>query len=199
MGSRSRYRTEGKARCVDIRLKTASQLFDNRDPAPFRERDLDPSAVDVLMVAAGEIRRQFPIKIVLHFSAHDPSIDLSTLRDAIAAHFNHELDLAERRISDNFRLGRRLLLIGVAVLGMFLTIAELALRLPAGPVREVVREGLTITGWVALWRPVEVLLYDWIPLFEQRRWIRRLLAAEVEVRSTAQASLAPVPQRAQGA
>lgn len=198
MASKSRYRVEGATRCVDIRLRSRRQLFDNRDPAPFRERDLDPAAVEVLLVAAAEIGQPHPMKIVFHFTdPEDATIDDAMMRDAFRAHFEHELDLAERRLSENFRLGRRLAMIGLAVLGLFLSLAELTGRLPVGVLRSVLREGLTITGWVAMWRPAEVLLYDWLPLVDSRRNVRRVLAAALEIRSAAggepaTSSLAPV-------
>lgn len=190
MAHASRYRLEGTTRCVDIRLRNRRQIFDNRDPAPFRERDLDPSAVDALLTAASEIRRQFPMKIVLHFSEDDPLIDDVTMSDALRAHFAHELELADRRISENFRLGRRLIAIGLTVLGFFLTLSELMTKVPLSTLRDVLREGLTIMGWVAMWRPVEVLFYDWLPLVEHRRNIRRLLAASIEIRSISEADRA---------
>jgi hypothetical protein len=40
------YRVEDGKVCIDIRVRTARQLFDLRDPAPFRERDWDQGAVD---------------------------------------------------------------------------------------------------------------------------------------------------------
>lgn len=200
MARRSRYRVEGDTRCIDIRLKSPRHVFDNRDPAPFRERDLDPQAVEHLLTAAFEIRKQHPIKVVLHFSEpEEERLDHATLREAFRAHFEHELDLADRRIGENFRRGQRLVVIGLSVLGIFLMLAELTTHIRVGPVREVLREGLTITGWVAMWRPVEVLLYDWIPLVDQRRGVRRILGAEVEIRlmasSEAIASASPVKAR----
>jgi hypothetical protein len=33
--------------------------------------------------------------------------------------------------------------------------------LPAGELSFIVQEGLTILAWVALWRPGELLLYEW--------------------------------------
>ena len=45
-------------------------------------------------------------------------------------------------------------------------------------------EGLLILGWVALWRPMEIFLYDWWPIARQRNLFRRLAAAEIVVRST---------------
>jgi hypothetical protein len=51
-----------------------------------------------------------------------------------------------------------------------------------GAFREILREGFVITGWVAMWRPLDVLLYDWWPLVDERRQIARLLDALVSIR-----------------
>jgi len=32
----------------------------------------------------------------------------------------------------------------------------------------VLREGLLLIGWVALWPPVEIFLYDWQPILRQQ-------------------------------
>jgi hypothetical protein len=33
-----------------------------------------------------------------------------------------------------------------------------------GAVLEILDEGLLIIGWVAMWRPLEIFLYEWVPL-----------------------------------
>jgi hypothetical protein len=40
-----------------------------------------------------------------------------------------------------------------------------------------------ILSWVEMWRPVEALIYDWLPLRRERRVIVRLLACPIEVRT----------------
>jgi len=40
--------------------------------------------------------------------------------------------------------------------------------------------GLEIFGWVALWRPAELLLYDWAPAYRRRRLMRRQSEATIE-------------------
>jgi hypothetical protein len=30
-------------------------------------------------------------------------------------------------------------------------------------------QGLLIVGWVAMWRPLEIFLYDWWPILGERR------------------------------
>jgi hypothetical protein len=52
---RSRYRVEGGIPCIDVSTKSIEHLFDNRDPAPFRDRDFDPSLVEYLIGAAEEL------------------------------------------------------------------------------------------------------------------------------------------------
>jgi hypothetical protein len=46
----------------------------------------------------------------------------------------------------------------------------------------IVREGVVIIGWVAMWRPLEVFLYDWWPLREQRLYLEKVskMALDVE-------------------
>ena len=58
-----------------------------------------------------------------------------------------------------------------------------AVQAVPGSVGAALREGLVISSWVVLWRPVELLVYDWIPVWDERRIMRRLLAAAVEVRA----------------
>jgi hypothetical protein len=53
----------------------------------------------------------------------------------------------------------------------------------AGPsaAGNILREGLTICGWVAMWRPLEIYLYDWWPLLVERRRLERLSRLRVSV------------------
>ena len=45
----------------------------------------------------------------------------------------------------------------------------------------VLREGLLIVGWVAMWRPLEVFLYDWWPIRAEARLYDRLSAMPVRI------------------
>ncbi|MBX3232227.1 MAG: hypothetical protein KIT84_19065 [Labilithrix sp.] len=191
--AQTRYRVEDGKSCIDIQLRSARQLFDLRDPAPFRERDLDPGAVDHLLTSVREIGLRTPVKINLHIAATGgDDIPHAVLAEAIRAHLRHERNVVQRAIRQNFRHGRQLFFIGAVVLGFFLTLAKVGGDLLAhlGLVSAVLREGLVITGWVAMWRPAEVLLYDWWPLYEDRRFIEKLIDSEIEIDEIA-TSVAP--------
>jgi len=178
-----RYRIEDGRACIDIRLKTSRQLFDTRDPAPFRERELDAHAVTYITDSVQEIPRDRPLRVVLMLTEEaDGSPPPDDLAEALRAHFAYERASVQRHLREHVRRGQFTFVVGVCVLLVFITLAELTAALPAGHARGVLREGLVITGWVAMWRPLDVLLYDWWPMVAARRRIDRVLAADVAVR-----------------
>lgn len=103
---------------------------------------------------------------------------------AIRAYFAYRAGIADRDRREVFRLGRRYLAIGLGVLALCLLAARAVPEvLGAGPAAEILAESLLILGWVANWKPLETLLYDWLPLYRRAALLRRLAAAEVEVRA----------------
>jgi hypothetical protein len=183
MNPRTRYRVEDGRSCIDLKVKHSQQLFDGRDPAPFRERDLDDDAVEYLLAAAQEIPRKQPLTIVVTVSEEpEPRLAQDVIVEAVRGHFVYEGEQVERRLREHVRRGQMTLGVGLTVLVVFLTLAQLTASLTAGPLKEILREGLIITGWVAMWRPLEILLYDWWPLIDERRQVRRILDAPVVIR-----------------
>jgi hypothetical protein len=45
----------------------------------------------------------------------------------------------------------------------------------------ILRESFVIGGWVALWRPLEIFLYDWWPIRAEAQRYDRLAAMTVEL------------------
>ena len=56
---------------------------------------------------------------------------------------------------------------------------------------QTIDEGLIILGWIALWRPTEMLAYEWVPLVRKRRLYERLAGVHVAVRSVPPAAATP--------
>ena len=74
---------------------------------------------------------------------------------------------------------------------MLLLVEAINQTLPAGPFASSVQEGLTILGWVALWRPAEIVLYEWRPLKRDLRLLEVLehLRVEIAVRDESSTSV----------
>jgi hypothetical protein len=105
-----------------------------------------------------------------------------TIVEAVHRHFRHEHEQIQRRLREHLRRGQISLAVGLTMLVVFLALAGFTRSLPSGAFQEILREGFVITGWVAMWRPLDVLFYDWWPLVDERRQIARLLDALVSIR-----------------
>ncbi len=53
----------------------------------------------------------------------------------------------------------------------------------------LLQESLVIGGWVAMWKPMEIFLYDWWPIRAEARLFDRLSAMPVRVACTDSADL----------
>lgn len=181
-----RYKhAEGK-RWIEVRVRTVQQLFDARDPAPFRERDLDDDFVEYIVSAVSEFSLATPLKLVIYVDDKE-SKDLpkDSIREAIRDFFNFRIDLQKKELRNFIRRAQLFLLIGLLILGGCLWAAQ-SIVLPSPPgVMGILREGLVIFGWVSIWKPIELILFDWYPLYEKLRLNRKLLGMEMDIRFSA--------------
>lgn len=179
VGESPRYRVEGNEPCVDVRLASIERLFDRRDPAPFLERALDPGLVEYLLAAVEDLAPRDRFRVVFWL---ENSCQPGEIEAAVHAHFAYELDRLERRRRQQRRIGQIALLLGGAMIVALLSLAQLVARVFPGSIGVALREGLVISSWVVMWRPVEILIYDWIPVRREMRTLHRLQAAPIEVR-----------------
>jgi hypothetical protein len=104
------------------------------------------------------------------------------VRDAIHNYFAYRLEVTRRDLRYELRLGRIWLLIGLAFLFTCITARELVQKLGDSTLVNIASEGLLISGWVAMWRPIQTFLYDWWPIRRTCAVLARLATADVELR-----------------
>jgi hypothetical protein len=182
----SRYRIENGEPCIDVKAQGIEQLFDNRDPAPFRERDLDPDLADYLRDAGEDLERDEHFRVVFWL---DKPCQPNEIEQAFRAHFEFELERLRRTRQRRRRTGQAALVLALALVTALLAFAQLVARTVGGSLGAGLREGLVISSWVVMWRPIETLVYDWIPLRRERKIAEHLLAAPVDVRTGRSAEL----------
>ncbi|CFX03415.1 conserved protein of unknown function [Candidatus Filomicrobium marinum] len=170
---------------IEVRVNEISQLFDTLDPLPFRDRDLDPHAEEYIVGWAREFPRRRAFTIIVHAPKHELGNKYAQqLEAALRSYFNYRADVVEGELKELFKVGRKSLLIGMAVLATC-TVAAQAIPEIVGPgsISRFFGEGLVILGWVANWKPMEIFLYEWWPLGRRRDLYRRLGQACVEVKA----------------
>jgi hypothetical protein len=168
---------------IELKLRDIAQLFNSLDPSPFNEQDLDHDAEEFIVGWARELPRDRPLHLILHLERPLPDgRDRASVVDAIHHYFAYRATITRLELRQLFKQGQTSLLIGTAFLAGCLLLGRLIAPNDAGAARSIAREGLTIGGWVAMWRPMQIYLYDWWPLWRLGALQRRLGRMKIDLR-----------------
>jgi hypothetical protein len=167
---------------IEVFVDRIEQLFNSMDPSPFHQRDLDDDAEEFIVGWAREFPRRDPVSLVVHVSQLPADEDTQhVVETAVHNYFAYRAKLNRFEFRYLLKQGRDSLIIGLAFLAACVLTSQL-LRLRSGTLLIILREGLIIAGWVAMWRPMEIFLYEWWPLLRKRRLYEKLSRMHVEVR-----------------
>lgn len=181
--SRTQTKPQAPEARIEISLNRIAQLFNSLDPSPFRERDLDRDAEEYIVESAQEIGLQRPIALVIHLPSEQvPPSGSTDLGEAIHNYFAYREAHERRRLRLLFRDGRIALASGLAFLFSCVALRQLAFSFGNGSIADIVREGTLIIGWVAMWRPVEIFLYEWVPVRRRCRILAKLSSMPVIIK-----------------
>jgi hypothetical protein len=168
---------------IKLNLREVTQLFNSLDPSPLREKDLDRDAEEFIVSWAQELSPRSAPRLVIRLENPLPPTQTSqTVGEAVRNYFVYRATISRLELRRLLKRGRTSLVIGVAFLSACLLLSQLVARyVPQGAFLAIPREGLTIGGWVALWRPMEIYLYDWWPIRRRARLFDRLGRMAVEL------------------
>jgi hypothetical protein len=171
----------GHPHTISLKLRDINQLFNSMDPSPFVEKDLDDDAEEFIVSWAQEFSPNATLKLRIYLDqwpAEDPK---ELIRTAVHNHFAHRAKIIDLEFKRLLRQGRTSLFIGLLFLAACLILSRMLLGHDAGTWASIVRESLTIAGWVAMWRPMQIYLYDWWPLLRRSRIYAKLSHMPVEL------------------
>jgi hypothetical protein len=167
---------------IEVHVPELRVLFNPLDHARLPDRDLDPKVEEFIVSWARASRRDAHLALQVHVDRSIGSDEVPTVRAAVHEFFQQRSLSSRRRLNQLFRVGRTSLLIGVIFLAVAVILAGLVDRALSGrPIDALIRESLVIGGWVAMWRPLEIFLYDWWPILAERKLYDRLSAMPVRI------------------
>ena len=168
------------AATVSVRVRNLAQLFNSLDASPFWDRDLDVQAAAFI---EDEFRENAAAAAWhLHVHASEGGDLAADLQPALEHYYTRMANSTEVRLREQLRLGRLALLGGVGIFLIAMSARTILTRVASHGLSPLLDEGLIILAWLALWRPIETLVYGWVPLYRERRLYLRLAAIQVTVR-----------------
>lgn len=170
-----------KPTVIELRLRELAQLFNSLDPSPFNDRDIDSDAEEFILSWARETPQATGFELVLHLENKPTPERAAAVEGAVQHYFTVRADIKRREFRALLRRGRTSLIVGLVFLFACLGASEIIATQSHGTFLSILREGLTIGGWVAMWRPLEIYLYDWWPLRDEYRMLTCLSRMRVRI------------------
>ena len=152
------------------------------DPSPFHEKDLDHDAEEFIVSWAREYSHSDRFMLVVHVNQSPEAFTQDLVEEAVRNYFAYRARLNAMEFKRLLKQGRTSLIIGLLFLGACILIREFLPGRSDEPILGFARESLTIAGWVAMWRPMQIFLYDWWPLRHLGKIYENLSRMPVELR-----------------
>jgi hypothetical protein len=166
---------------IELELRQVDLLFNPIDPSPLEDRDLSPEVEEFIVSWAEEYPPDAALRLRVHLEQW-PAVDPSNMvRVAVRNYFSYRESVNHLDFRRLMKHGRRTLMIGSLFLMTCLLASQFLFGSGESTWAGIGRESLTIAGWVAMWRPMEIYLYDWWPLRRRGRIYRKLSQMPVDV------------------
>lgn len=167
---------------LELRVHALAQLFNSMDPTPFHSKALDREAETFIEAWAAGFRADSRLHLVIHLLEMPVDGDpCALITEAVHHHFKDKATAVRRDLRELFRVGRTSMVIGLIFVSLCLLGADTIGQLGSGTAHTIARESLTIVGWVAMWRPLQIFLYDWWPMARRIGTYKALMRAHVRV------------------
>ena len=166
---------------LDLRVRELPQLFNSLDPTPFLNKDLDRACEAFIENWALNLPQDSRLHLRVHVERlSTPAVAAGELvAEAVHNYYGYKIALLRGELRQLLRVGRTSLAIGLVFVVACLLLGEAITSLVPGHAAKIAQESLTIIGWVAMWRPVQIFLYDWWPLRDRIKVFENLKFAQV--------------------
>lgn len=167
---------------VRVEGSSLETLFHPLDPTPYPEKALSQEFIEYLEEKIEENEKGALRLEIINTKLPTDIFSEEALERALRWGIEKVIQDSEQEIKKIMRIGRK-----EFAYASMITIFCIFLAVYAGMsewldvLQPVFVSGTIVIGWVALWYPVEVLLFDWWPARERRLKFERLSQGEIHM------------------
>jgi hypothetical protein len=168
---------------LHLRIDTLDELLTTQNFHPHRHRYLQTDWVEWLVQEAADANKETKLTLQIEMQKAG-AVSEETLKQMIGYHFEYLQKKATLEKQNTLKQGYKYL--GIA--SLFLLLMTIGYNLlenwaPDNKFANTMQDALVILGWVAFWRPAELLLYDWHPFKNEAKLYERLAAMPVVIKT----------------
>ena len=166
---------------IILKLENVDKILIAPREVFYGKRMLNHNAEEFLIEEA----EKHPSRSAIYLKVYLPPDALNRAQEIEAAvhqHFTYRKNKSLRQLNRTLQFGWTSLLIAIVFLSLLVFFTLLVIRrIPEGGLSIIFREILIILGWVALWRPADLLLYEWRQFKRDAGLFERLAQCRIEV------------------
>lgn len=145
------------------------------------KRLLNPDVEQVILEEAEALSPDAGINLVLRVTGKQ-DYDEGEVASAIKRHFEHQHTRARKEVAATISLGWKSLVVAfIFMVAMYFLSRFFINWLPKTGLMITVREVFIVLGWVAIWRPAELLIYDWRPYKRKAKVLERISKCNLQI------------------
>jgi hypothetical protein len=175
------YKNENGFFLIEIRLTDLNQFFNSFDPSPFHDKDIDDDAERYIVDSVRAFPLKSRLKLIFYLPPEHQEQAAKVIPYAIDNFFDFRASMASRELYSTLREGRVALALGFTFLVGCLSLRSILGFLESKPFGSSILEGLNIVGWVAMWRPTQIFLYDWWSLYRKKKIFEKIRDMSIEI------------------
>ena len=176
--------TKSNAYRISLHLDDIHQLFQAPELDPFTGQDQSISGLEQIIneLKPRSLGRPVHTTIFLPPGRLSKGIEQSS-REAIRRYSDARIRQITNELASLRWQGVKALQTGLIFLAVCLLLSTVFDGLTVGPefLRRFLSEGFLIAGWVSLWHPIEILLYEWWPYWRDKQLCESIKGMELEI------------------
>jgi hypothetical protein len=176
---------------ITLHLDRGEYFFVAPDLDPLHQKAIYEPGVDTVFtkVRAGRLRDAVRLTLFLPPDQITPGLELR-LKESMKDYCLYQVNQFQQSLNMQRRLGRRTLWVGLTILVIALILSGLGGYIMENATSKFMIglggfmfNGFMIIGWVSLWTPTSMLLFDWWPDAVSKRTYEKMAEMPVVIRS----------------
>jgi hypothetical protein len=171
---------------ITLKLGNIKHLFQEPEFDPFLPQQNSRSGIDAIAseLKPTSLNCKLRTTILLPNNQLSEHLEQATI-EALQRYCSDRIEQTTNDLASLRGRGFRALQRGLLFLAVCLLLSTLFDELKSFPglIRRFLSEGFLIAGWVSLWHPIELLLYEWGPYQRQKQIYELIKEMELKVAS----------------